>query len=79
MENHKHSRKKRITLSEFDQLKTVGTGSFGRVKLVKQKSDKSYYALKMLKKADIIKLKQIDHIYSELSIMSEIDHPFIVI
>jgi protein kinase X len=70
--------KKKISLNDYDQIKTVGTGSFGRVKLVKQKKDKTYHALKMLKKAEIIKLKQVDHIYSELSIMSEISHPFIV-
>ena len=34
-------------------------------------------ALKMLKKADIIKLKQVDHVISENNILSEINHPFL--
>jgi len=32
-------------------------GSFGRVKLAMNKTNKKYFALKMLKKAEIIKLK----------------------
>jgi len=34
--------------------------------------------MKKLKKADIIKLKQIDHVISENKILSDIDHPFLV-
>ena len=53
-------------------------GSFGRVKLAKSKVDGSYSALKILKKADIIKLKQVDHVISENTILMDIDHPFLV-
>jgi len=35
-------------------------------------------ALKCLKKSAVIKLKQIDHIKSEKSVLAQIDHPFIV-
>ena len=34
--------------------------------------------MKRLKKADIIKLKQVDHVISENSILSDIDHPLLV-
>ena len=34
--------------------------------------------MKILKKADIIKLKQVDHVISENTILAEIDHPFLV-
>ena len=53
-------------------------GSFGRVWLVKRKSDGEYYALKMLKKSEIIKLKQVDHVISEYEILKQIKHPFLV-
>jgi serine/threonine protein kinase len=53
-------------------------GSFGRVRLAKNKLDGKYYAAKILKKAEIIKLKQVDHIMNETNILFQISHPFIV-
>jgi hypothetical protein len=34
--------------------------------------------MKILKKADIIKLKQVDHVISENTILAEIEHPMLV-
>ena len=65
-------------IQNFDQLKTIGAGSFGRVRLAKFRKDKLYYAIKILKKAEIIKLAQIDHLQSEVSILSQISHPFMI-
>ena len=56
----------------------LGTGTFGRVWLSKQNKSKQYYAIKVLKKADIVKLKQVEHINSERQVLSEINFPFIV-
>ena len=53
-------------------------GSFGRVRLALNKKTKEYLALKILKKAEIIKLKQVDHVISENTILADIDHPFLV-
>jgi serine/threonine protein kinase len=57
---------------------TIGTGSFGRVHLVRSKINKRYYALKVLKKADVVQLKQIEHTNDERTILSSIKNPFIV-
>ena len=46
--------------------------------MAKAKKDGDYTALKILKKADIIKLKQVDHVISENTILIDIDHPFLV-
>jgi protein kinase X len=67
-----------FNLKEWETIRTVGTGSFGRVKLTKHHKEKAYCAIKSLKKSEIIKLKQVDHIYSEYTLLQEIDHPFIV-
>lgn len=53
-------------------------GSFGRVLLSKNKKSGEYFAMKRLKKADIIKLRQVDHVISENTILADIDHPFLV-
>ncbi len=34
--------------------------------------------MKILKKAEIIRLKQVDHVISENTILANINHPFIV-
>ena len=53
-------------------------GSFGRVRLARNKKTGEYFAMKILKKADIIKLKQVDHVISENTILADIDHPYLV-
>ena len=68
----------KINLNDFDFLQTIGTGSFGRVRLGRHKKTNKIYAIKMLKKAEIMRLKQVDHIYSEYNILSMLNHPFIV-
>lgn len=71
-------KKEKIKLSDFEVLETLGTGSFGRVRLSRHNKSKKIYAIKMLKKCEIIRLKQIDHIYSEFKILNQLNHPFIV-
>jgi protein kinase A len=66
------------TVADFLLGKTLGTGSFGRVRHARFKDTDEYVALKILKKAAVVRLKQIDHIMSEKSILKAIAHPFIV-
>ncbi|XP_055624499.1 cAMP-dependent protein kinase catalytic subunit PRKX [Toxorhynchites rutilus septentrionalis] len=65
-------------LDDFQILKTIGTGTFGRVCLCRDKVIGRYWAMKILAMADVIRLKQIEHVKNEKNILREIDHPFIV-
>ncbi|CAK82993.1 unnamed protein product (macronuclear) [Paramecium tetraurelia] len=69
---------KKVKLTDYDIMNTLGTGSFGRVRLAKQKSNNKYVALKMLKKIEILRLKQVDHIISEFNILKQVKHPFLI-
>ena len=40
-------------LEDFERKKTLGTGSFGRVMLVKHKATEQYYAMKILDKQKV--------------------------
>ena len=40
-------------LDDFDRIKTLGTGSFGRVMLVQHKQNREYYAMKILDKQKV--------------------------
>ena len=69
-----------VSVRSFVIGDTLGTGTFGRVMLVTCTHNKRvlYFALKSLKKSEIIRLKQVDHIKSEKAILERIAHPFIV-
>ena len=67
-----------IKLEDFDRVKTLGTGSFGRVMLSQQKDTKDYYALKILDKQKVVKLKQVEHTLNEKRILAAVNFPFLV-
>lgn len=71
-------RKMKFTLEDIQVLNTLGTGSFGRVHLTKHKASGQYFAMKVLKKLEIVRLKQVEHTMNEKSILEKLDHPFIV-
>ncbi|ORZ30315.1 camp-dependent protein kinase [Catenaria anguillulae PL171] len=71
-------RRRKTTLAEVELRQTLGTGSFGRVHLVRLRSTGKYYAMKVLKKAEVVKHKQVEHTLNEKNILEQIDHPFLV-
>ena len=70
--------KDRFALADFKFILTLGTGTFGRVYLCQCRLNDQYFALKMLRKADVVRQKQVEHINNETAILSTISHPFIV-
>ncbi|KAI9916530.1 hypothetical protein PsorP6_016866 [Peronosclerospora sorghi] len=58
--------------TQFDMGVTLGTGSFGRFRFATHKATNTVWAIKILKKAEIIRLQQ------EKSILLCMNHPFIV-
>lgn len=67
-----------LNLTEFEIKHTLGVGTFGRVRLALKKSTGEFFAIKILKKSEIIRLRQIDHIHNEFIILKKLHHPFIV-
>lgn len=65
-------------LEDFDTQKILGTGAFGVVYLTKHLSTGKFYAMKMLEKEKIVKLKQIEHSYYEKKILCGLNFPFCV-
>ena len=78
MEAFTKTKPHKVKISEYEFMQTLGAGSFGRVKLSKHKTTGKFWAIKILKKAEIIKLKQVDHIMNEVKILTMIKHPFLV-
>jgi len=67
-----------IQFQELTQIRTLGTGTFGRVKLVEHKKLKMTFALKILQKAQIVAYGQQVNVMNEKNILAECDHPFIL-
>lgn len=57
-------------------LKFPGTGTFGRVVLCRHHG--TPLALKILSMVDVIRLKQVEHARNEITVLKEVNHPFIV-
>ncbi|KAJ2160562.1 hypothetical protein GGF46_002158 [Coemansia sp. RSA 552] len=69
----------RATIEDFSVLKLIGKGGYGKVYLVQHKQTQRYYAMKVLRKASILlQRRQIAFTMTERSILSEVQHPFIV-
>lgn len=65
--------------SDFDFLKVIGKGSFGKVLLAKHKIDDKVYAVKVLQKQAIIQRNEQKHIMAERNVlMRNLKHPFLV-
>ena len=58
------------TLDDFEMLKVLGSGAFGKVVLVRNKRDDKPYALKTLKKRDILADDEIDITMTERNVLS---------
>ncbi|KDN53168.1 protein kinase A, partial [Tilletiaria anomala UBC 951] len=73
----------RYGLDHFDVVDEVGTGTFGKVLLVKLKGaspaePRSYFAVKVLRKQDVIRSRQVEHTLSEKDVLAHVSHPFLV-
>uniref|UniRef100_A0A674D5B5 non-specific serine/threonine protein kinase n=1 Tax=Salmo trutta TaxID=8032 RepID=A0A674D5B5_SALTR len=71
------SQHKRKTMNDFDYLKLLGKGTFGKVILVKEKASGTYYAMKILKKEVIIAKDEVAHTLTESRVLKNTRHPFL--
>jgi serum/glucocorticoid-regulated kinase 2 len=72
------NRSRALKIEDFDLLKVVGKGSFGKVMQVRKKDTHRIYALKTIRKAHIISRSEVAHTLAERSVLSQINNPFIV-
>lgn len=70
--------KGKYTLTDFLILRTLGTGSFGRVHLVRSVHNNRFYAIKVLKKVQIVRMRQVEHTNDERRMLKLVEHPFLI-
>jgi len=68
----------KVELTDFEFLKVIGKGTFGKVVLAKCKIDNQFYAVKCVRKIEVIRNKSIESIKTEKSILLTLNHNFII-
>ncbi|XP_046981680.1 RAC serine/threonine-protein kinase [Schistocerca americana] len=76
--NSKSSGKKKVTLENFEFLKVLGKGTFGKVILCREKATAHLYAIKILKKEVIIQKDEVAHTLTENRVLRTTSHPFLI-
>jgi serine/threonine protein kinase len=65
-------------VDDFELLKVIGKGSFGKVLQVRKKDTGRIYAMKILNKKHIIERKEVAHTISERNVLVKANSPFLV-
>jgi len=71
-------KRRKLTYNDFMPLKVIGKGAFGEVRLVQKKDTGHIYAMKILRKKDMLLKEQVAHVRAERDILAEADHQWIV-
>ncbi|CAH9082297.1 unnamed protein product [Cuscuta epithymum] len=67
-----------VGLDDFEVLKVVGQGAFGKVYQVQKIDTSEIFAMKVMRKDKVLEKSNLEYMISERNILTKIDHPFIV-
>jgi hypothetical protein len=68
----------KVRIEDFELLRVVGRGSFGKVMQVRHRATGEIYAMKILKKGAIAARNQVEHTKAERQILEALQHPFLM-
>lgn len=69
---------KSVSIQDFELVKPIRKGAYGRVYLARKKNTGDIYAIKVMNKRELLRKNQNHHIQAERRIMSHADNPFVV-
>ena len=67
-----------LQLSDYTEIAHLGSGALAQVKLVKHKASGEYYALKVMDKANVVNVGQVENVLREKDCISSMNHPMII-
>lgn len=70
--------KERTSIDDFEIIKPISRGAFGKVFLARKRTTGDFFAIKVLKKLDIIRKNDIERILAERNILITVRNPFVV-
>nr|AAD25647.1 putative protein kinase [Arabidopsis thaliana] len=68
----------KLGVADFDLLTMIGKGAFGEVRVCREKTTGQVYAMKKLKKAEMLRRGQVEHVRAERNLLAEVDSNYIV-
>ncbi|KAJ6849330.1 serine/threonine-protein kinase tricorner-like [Iris pallida] len=68
----------KIGVDDFELLTIIGRGAFGEVRLCREKKTGNVYAMKKLKKSEMLRRGQVEHVKAERNLLAEVDSACIV-
>lgn len=71
-------KRNKICVDDFELLTIIGRGAFGEVQLCREKKSGNIYAMKKLKKSEMLKRGQVEHVRAERNLLAEVASQFIV-
>uniref|UniRef100_A0A0D3HTG4 non-specific serine/threonine protein kinase n=1 Tax=Oryza barthii TaxID=65489 RepID=A0A0D3HTG4_9ORYZ len=72
------SRRHKMGVDDFELLTIIGRGAFGEVRLCREKATSNVYAMKKLKKSEMLRRGQVEHVRAERNLLAEVDSAYIV-
>ncbi|KAM6565114.1 hypothetical protein CsatB_025112 [Cannabis sativa] len=63
---------------DFELLTMIGKGAFGEVRVCREKTTGHVYAMKKLKKSEMLRRGQVEHVKAERNLLAEVDSIYIV-
>jgi len=76
--NYIRLKRAKMDKSMFTKIKPIGVGAFGEVALVRKIDTNHLYAMKTLRKVDVLKRNQVAHVKAERDILAEADNEWVV-
>ncbi|KAK4489445.1 hypothetical protein RD792_005254, partial [Penstemon davidsonii] len=70
--------KDRTSIEDFEIIKPISRGAYGRVFLAMKRATGDLFAIKVLKKADMIRKNAVESILAERDILISVRNPFVV-
>ncbi|XP_075663857.1 uncharacterized protein LOC142633499 [Castanea sativa] len=68
----------KMGVDDFELLTIIGRGAFGEVRLCREKATRHVYAMKKLKKSEMLRRGQVEHVKAERNLLAEVDSTYIV-
>lgn len=76
--NYNRLRRAKMDISMFTKIVMLGVGAFGEVNLVRKNGTNAYYAMKILRKSEVLRRNQVAHVKAERDILAEADNEWVV-